>query len=120
MKEAEEAGATARSPRVCGTRVAKPEPEAQSPVHKLYYEPNITEGRKRSNEGITHKTRRGRQRRQSMSPENKLPRTKRDPGEREKSPWHLRLKSPGNRGRRSSQETMCECWDCRRKPEHSR
>ena len=54
-----------------------------------------------------------------MSPEHMIPRTKKEPWERERSPEHMSPRSPGNKGRKSSQNAMCECWDCCHKLERS-
>ena len=70
-------------------------------INKVSNVAQVTDGRKRSKEQSSQVTRRGRPRRQSRSPE------------------HQEHETTGDMGRRSSQEAICECSDCRQRPERS-
>ena len=58
-------------------------------------------------------------RRRIRSPEHKSPRSKEEPRDRNRSPEHMSPRSSCNRGRRLSQDAMCECWDCGHKLQRS-
>ena len=47
------------------------------------------------------------------------PRSKEELRRRRRSLEHMSHRSSGNRERRSSDEAMCECWECRHKLERS-
>ena len=64
----------------------------------------VSKRRKRSEEKANSEARRGMQ-----EPTRK----------RSRSPEHISTESSGNRGRRSSQDARCGCWDCQHRMERS-